>query len=135
MSNNIFYNAYIYFTKLKIYRHSNQIQLEKTNIIGMFDKSTNIWYNGWAIYDNDNSEKYKKSKELLLYALNIERDMHIKNIIEKAMIKSILINSKFYICEKKLQLNLIVALISYFIKAKSYGIFKSGSIYIYTMEV
>jgi hypothetical protein len=134
MSNNIFYNAYIYFTKLKNYQ-PNQIYLEKTNIIGFYDSSKNIWYNGWAIYDNENTEKYKKSKELLLYAINIERDLHIKNIIEKTMIKSILINSKFYINEEELQLNIIVALIAYFIKAKSYGIFKSESIYIYTMEV
>ena len=41
-----------------------------------------------------------------------------KSEAEKALIKSILVNSKFYITEKKTQLYVILALIMYLTKAK-----------------
>jgi len=61
--------------------------------------------------------------------------MHGKSNIEKALIKSILVNSKFYVNEKKTQLNVILAIIAYLIKAKSYSIAKEGNNIIYIMEV
>ena len=132
---NILYNAYIYFMKLKRSNVTTEIKMEKVNIIGMFDTTLKIWYNGWAIYDPDHGDKYKLSKDLLIYGLNIERDMFAKSDVEKAMIKSMLVNSKFYINEKKTQLNVILALITYFLKAKSYSVVSMGSIWIYLIEV
>jgi hypothetical protein len=131
--NNILYNSYIYFTKIKINNNKNNLELEKYNIIGIFDNSLNIWYNGWAIYDIKNKDVYKKSKELLLYGINIERDLNGKLNIEKAIIKSILVNSKFYINDKDIQIKIIISLIAYLIKAKTYMILNVGSLEMYIM--
>ena len=130
----ILYNAYIYFAKLKFKTIANEVKPENLNIIGIFDEELNIWYNGWSIYDPDHYEKYKLSKELLIYGLNIERDMG-RSDIEKAIIKSILVNSKFYIAEKQIQLNVILSLITYFIKPKNYSYIKTGSLLIYVVEL
>ena len=132
---NILYNSYIYFMKLKDATDDiNKMKTEKVNFIGVYDENQQIWYNGWTICDIEHYDKYKLSKELLIYGLNIERDMG-KSHVEKAIIKSILVNSKFYISNKNLQLNVIVALISYLVKAKSYSIFKVGSLSIYSIEI
>ena len=132
---NILNNAYIYFTKLPLKKLEDESKIEKINIIGMYDDSLKIWYNGWSIYDDNNTNNYKKSKDLLLYAINIERDMNGISTVEKAIIKSILINSKFYISEKTIQISVILSLIAYLIKAKNYSTVKSGSLNIYIMEV
>ena len=147
---NILYNAYIYFMKLNHHslnykdiktKNTNinvtQTKLKVDNIIGMYDTKLHIWYNGWAIYDSEfgQTNKYKLSKDLLLYGLNIQRDMRLKSEAEKALIKSILVNSKFYITEKKTQLYVILALIMYLTKAKNYLILKEGSIIIYAVEI
>jgi hypothetical protein len=132
MNNNFFYNAYIYFNKLKN-RLMDKDDIDKQkNIVGIYDKSNKIWYNGWAIVSTQ-YENYKKSKDLLMYALNIEKDMPGVNINEKALIKSILINSKFYIHERKLQLNVILSVIAYLLKAIKWTRLTEGDLDYYVM--
>ena len=60
------------------------------------------------------------------------RNLDRNNII----VRSILINSKIYIDnnEKDLQLNIIVGVISYLLKAKSYGIIKKNQLNYYIIE-
>lgn len=135
MSNNFLYRAYINFLKIdKIKIENNDKQ--KYQIIGIFDSSLKIWYNAWALYvDKNTIDNYKKSKELLVYALNIESSMPGISIEIKCIIKHILINSKFYLSERKTQLNLILAVILYLTKAKQYGITRQNNVYIYFIQI
>ena len=107
-------------------------------IIGIYDNRTYIWLNGWALinYEKSLEKNLVKTKELLLYILNFEKDMQsIYNKFEKTIIKSILINSKIYVYEKKTQLDIILAIICYLLKAKN--IFKqvNNDITIYYAEI
>jgi hypothetical protein len=135
MSNNFLYRAYINFLKIdKIKIENNDKQ--KYQIIGIFDSSLKIWYNAWALYvDKNTIDNYKKSKELLVYALNIESSMPGISIEIKCIIKHILVNSKFYLSERKTQLNLILAVILYLTKAKQYGITRQNNVYIYFIQI
>lgn len=161
MNNNFLYNAYIYYIKLK-YKEKYADPIEKSilkinninseenknnnivkikdiyQIIGIYDNRTYIWLNGWALinYEKSLEKNLVKTKELLLYILNFEKDMQsIYNKFEKTIIKSILINSKIYVYEKKTQLDIILAIICYLLKAKN--IFKqvNNDITIYYAEI
>ncbi len=129
MNNNYLANAYTNFYKIP------QLRLEKTEkinpnyqIIGLYDKIQNIWYNAWGLYNPEsNYNLYRKSKELLQYALNIERDLKGISPAIKSIIRYILTSSKIYITERKTQLDLILALIMYMIKPKVWGWIKLGS--------
>jgi hypothetical protein len=78
--------------------------------------------------------QYKKSKDLLLYALNIPRDMHGVKDSEKLIIMSILINSKFYVSERKTQLDIILAIITYLTKSKNYYYIPKDDLRFYIIE-
>jgi len=127
MSSNFLYNAYINY--LKIYNESKKTNLdniENYHIIGIYDSNLNIWYNGWSLYVNPiHSNLYKKSKELLIYGLDIEKTMLGISHDIKYIIKHILVTSKIIIAERITQLNLILAVITYLTKAKQ--IFKTVS--------
>jgi hypothetical protein len=129
MENNIFLSAYLNFLKLSKANDDRPYQ-----IIGIFDDNNKLWYNGWAIYDPDHSGLYAKSRELLQYGLEIHKHIQKTNE-EKAIIRSILVNSKFFISEKKIQLDLIVAIITYFTKTRCYNILKNDKLYIYCIYV
>ena len=138
MNNNIFYNAYINFMRLK-YKGRIDVNLtlgSNCHIIGIYDKSQNIWYNAWSLtgFPTSSNDLYKKSKDLLLYALNIPKDMHGVKESEKLIIMSILINSKFYISERKTQLDMILAIITYLTKAKNYYYIPKDDLRFYIVE-
>jgi hypothetical protein len=128
----ILYNAYVYFTKLKL--TIDESTQKKINIMGYYDSELKIWYNGWSIYDPNNHERYELSQELLKYGLKIERDM-VKSDAEKAIIKSILVNSRFFIEDEDIQINVILSLMTYLTNAKSYSVYKIGSISLYSIEI
>jgi hypothetical protein len=137
MNNNILYNAWINFTKLYIIKElTTTIITEDQHIMGLFDPTTKIWYNGWAIVSHSQySIYYKKSKELLLYGINLE---NINNEIpnyQKIIIKNILINSKFYINERYTQLYVIIAIISYLMKAVQIFRLKKDKYFIYMCKI
>jgi hypothetical protein len=135
MSNNFLYNAYINFLKIEKIKIEHN---DKKNyqIIGIFDSSLKIWYNAWALYvDKNTMDNYKKSKELLAYALNIESSMPGISVEIKCIIRHILVNSKFHLSEKKTQLDLILAIILYLTKARQYGITRQNNIYIYFIQI
>lgn len=128
MENNILFSAYINYLKLEQISDGNPSQF-----IGAFDKYNKIWYNGWAIYDPNHFQKYAKSRELLQYGINIDKYIH-KPLEEKAIIRSILLNSKFYITEKKTQLDLILAIITYLTKANRIFKIKNGNLFFYCIN-
>ena len=138
MTSNFFYNSYIYYNKL--YNKSNKSNLsidDSYHIIGVHDMNQNLWFNAWALteFNVDKKKQMNKSKELLNYAFNIENDMSsIYNNIEKIIIKTILINSKFYINEKKTQLDVILSTICYLTKAKDIRYILSSQLYIYYIK-
>jgi hypothetical protein len=124
MNNNVLYESYINFIKISkkydddYFLDNKQEPKEKYQIIGLYDTSNKIWYYGWTIFNNDkkNYYRYNKSKELIKYALDIERDLPV-SINEKQIIRSILINSKINIIDD-LQLQIIIALATYILRAK-----------------
>jgi hypothetical protein len=128
MENNILFTAYINYLKLEQVNDGKPSQF-----IGAFDKRNKIWYNGWGIYDPNNFQKYTKSRELLEYGINIDKYIH-KSLEEKAIIRSILLNSKFYITEKKTQLDLILSIITYFTKAKRIYKIKNDDLFFYCIN-
>lgn len=156
MNNNFFYNAYIYFIKLKYnsinveFRNFNLnnndnndnfytlLKNEYYQIIGIYDKRTKIWLNAWALinYDNNIEQNLNKIKELLKYILNFEKDMKsITNQFEKTLIKSILINPKIYIYEYKTQLDIVLSIICYLLKAKSIFYKLNNDIIVYIIKI
>lgn len=137
MNNNILYNAFINFYKLeKLHPSMTTTQEQNYQIIGVLDTNNKIWYNAWSLYDIDsNLNLYKKSKELLLYALNLQRDVKGLSMVEKIIIRSILVNSKFYILERKTQLYLILAIIMYLVKAKRWGNYQTNNLMWFIVEV
>lgn len=129
MNNNFLANAYINFYKIPKIRF---VQSEKSvpnyQVIGLYDKTQNIWYNAWGLYNSEkNYNLYKKSKELLLYALNLERDLKGISPEIKTIIRYILTSSKIYVTERSTQINLILALIMYMIKPKVWGWINFGN--------
>ncbi len=104
-------------------------------IIGYYDTTLKLWYNGWGLYVNKEvSDWYKKSKELLAYSIDIDKHQSMTNI-EKVIIRYILTNTKLYISEKKTQLYLILAILIYLSKAKRYGYSRENDILTYAIEI
>lgn len=108
---------------------------DNLHIIGIFDNTTNTWYNAWAIHSNIKQYKYyKKSRDLLKYSLNIDIDMTSIGYNNNIILRSILLNSKIYITEKELQIEIILSIITYLLKANSYSILKKDSLDYYIIE-
>jgi hypothetical protein len=125
MNNNFFSTAHIYYKKIdKITINTDTIELPKSistnyNIFGVFDKNLKIWYHAWSIYNTHwTSAQLKKSKELLMYALDIKENMNGPNMTEKVLIKSILVNSKVIINNLKIQIPIILSIIAYLSQSK-----------------
>ena len=144
MNNNFFYNAYINLFKIEPLSGNKNILIKNLNFqfIGWFDITNHIWYHGWAIFNTNPKYniKYKKSKELLSYILNIEFDNHSISNSEKIIIKSMISNSKIYISDNNqvddnIQLDILLAVICYLTKAKKYGYYKANNIYLYCIEI
>lgn len=126
MNNSFFYNAYVYFTKLN---KVDAINNDTTQIVGYFDEEQSIWYNAWSMSDIDeDSKKYAKSKELLMYGLNINNDMKSISGADRIIIRSMLTNSKFYITERLTQFDIMLATICYLLKATAYLIIKKNKV-------
>ena len=124
MNNGFLYNSYINYIKIKNiqvtdFYDDKQLPNKKYQIIGLYDTTNNIWYHGWAIYNDDkqNYYRYNKSKELLKYVLNSDQDLPI-SVNEKMIVRSMLINSKINIIDD-LQLDIILAVIINLIHAKN----------------
>jgi hypothetical protein len=147
MNNNIFYNAYKYYINLK--NDNLEISSNNRQVIGFFDNKFKIWYNAWSMttvpeYIIEFSKKknieldkdlYRVSNELLKYGLNIHKDLQSVEPDRRYLIKTILINSKFYINEKKTQLDIILAIIAYLIKAKKVYYINDSNVFIYIVEI
>jgi len=144
MSDNFFYNAYLNFLRLD---RSTNDNLEQ--IIGYFDVEKKIWYNGWAIYSIDNKyDNHKKSKELLIYALNLENDLTAFSEPEKQIIKSIVCSSKIFITDDienienadeilnySIQLQIILSIICYLTKAKKFRTYYINNMFIFKIQL
>jgi hypothetical protein len=147
MNNNIFYNAYKYYINLK--NDNLEISSNNRQVIGFFDNKFKIWYNAWSMTTvpeyiieflkkkNVELDKdlYRVSNELLKYGLNIHKDLQSVEPDRRYLIKTILINSKFYINEKKTQLDIILAIIAYLIKAKKVYYINDSNVFIYIVEI
>jgi hypothetical protein len=144
MSDNFFYNAYLNYLKLQSSDDYDIKDKLNTQRIGYFDTDTNIWYNGWTIYslNIDKNDIHKKSKELLMYALNLENNLTSYSKIEKMIIKSTICNSKIYITDylkndknilisNSLQLEIILSVICYLTKAKKIIHYFNNNIFIF----
>ncbi len=146
MSGNFFYNALINFYKIKM--STDKISLDDPSIqkIGYYDIEKKLWYHGWTIYGlASTNDPHKKSKELLSYVLNIERDLKGISEVEKMIIKSMISNGKIYITdednnsdlsqENNLQINILLAVICYLIKAKKITMYNNNNIIVYAVQV
>lgn len=147
MDNNIFYNAYKYYINLN--NDSLEISSNNRQVIGFFDNKYKIWYNAWSMTTlpeviinfskNKNVELdkdlYRVSNDLLKYGLNINKDLQSVEADRRYLIKTILTNSKFYINEKKTQLDIILAIIAYLIKAKKVYYINDSNVFIYIVEI
>ncbi len=134
MDNNFFYKAYMNFNKLKkdFVNHDKNLSFN----IGYYDHKNKIWYNGWAINASSNisPQYYSKSKELLKYALDIEKDMLSVDLYQRILIKSCLINSKYHVSDK-VQLDMIVAIITYLTKATKFNVIKTNDISSFSIDI
>jgi len=135
MDNNYLYIAYINYIDILEKIESGDPNDIKLQIIGYYDIKTKIWYSGWSFYTTYNFDQYKKSKELLNYAIDI--DIHLPSINDKIkmIIKYILTSSKIYIYEEDIQLDLILAIIIYFSKAKKIYKFNTNNINRYNILI
>lgn len=127
----------IMYTNFKNLNYKNIIRInpeDNLHIIGVFDETDNIWYNGWCIFINRENYRYwKKSRDLLKYSINMDIDMNYLNNIN-IILRSILINSKIYLTDKDLQIDVILSIITYLLKAKSYSILKKYNLTYYIIE-
>jgi hypothetical protein len=146
MSDNFFYNAYLNYLKIEFisteaYKDDNNIQT-----IGYYDAEKKIWYNGWAIYglSNNKIDIHKKSKELLIYALNLENDLTSYSEAEKMIIRSIICSSKIYITDveeditqiiENKQLEILLSVICYLIKAKKMIHYYANNIFVFAVKI
>ena len=132
--NNLLYNSYINFISLP---KSAPID-DNYHIIGIYDKKNKIWYNAWGLYTEYKNQieynKYKKSKDLLIYALKLEKDNNSITDTEKMLLRYILVNAKIYITEKRTQLDIIISTIAYLIKAKKYDYISNNNLIFVTMQ-
>ena len=132
---NIFNYMYMYFMKLDHKTITTISQNDNLHFIGIFDESTNMWYNAWALYTyNKEYRYYKKSRDLLKYSINMDIDTNNIDHIN-IILRSILINSKTYITEKDIQIDIILSIITYLLKAKSYSIIKKHNLNYYVVEI
>jgi len=126
MSNNILYNAYNNFLQMerkKQFFRGKEFTKDhnKYQIIGFYDITLKLWYNAWGLSGTEGYKNFlNKSKQLLMYGIDIEKNSSLQHI-ERIIIRYIFTNPKLYICERKTQLYLILAIIIYFTKAKYYG--------------
>ena len=145
MSSNFFYNAYFNYLKLEVVKEDSLFYTDpKTQIIGYYDMDKRIWYNAWSIYnlDTTHNDTYKKSKELLVYALNLENDLNGYSEVEKMMIKSMLCNSKIIITDiddindyqNSIQLQILLSVIYYLTKAKKIAHYYKNNYLFYVMQ-
>lgn len=145
MSSNFFYNAYFNYLKLEVVKEDSLFYTDpKTQIIGYYDMDKCIWYNAWSIYNLDTTRNdiYKKSKELLVYALNLEDDLNGYSEVEKMMIKSMLCNSKIIITDiddindyqNSIQLQILLSVIYYLTKAKKIAHYYKNNYLFYVMQ-
>ena len=128
MSGNFFYNAFFNYLKLESISFGQTSEDPNMQVIGYYDNSLKIWYNAWAICDSSGEKMsvHKKSKELVIYGLNLENDLFSVSNAEKMMIKSIICNSKIFINDmtseidysESLQMQIILSVICYLTKAK-----------------
>jgi hypothetical protein len=120
MNNNILYNAFIKYKTFyndAFLKFKDENMSNKENILGFYDKKNHLWYNGWAIYKNKNNENlFKKSKELLIYALDIDTNLSINQEL-RVIIKAMLISPKVII-QEMLQLDLLIAISCYLLNVK-----------------
>ncbi len=82
-------------------------------ILGYFDKKTNIWIWGWVL--NENMSSTEISKNLLNYGLKLGPER--QEIPEHFFIKSLLVNSRILI-DDEIQLDINIAIYSYLLKGK-----------------
>jgi hypothetical protein len=146
MSGNFFYNALLNFYKIEKSKDQNFFDDLNTQKIGYYDTEKKIWYHAWAIYGLvSTNDPHKKSKELLSYVLNIERDLKGISEVEKMIIKSMISNGKIYVPDQEndsdfsqdnnLQINLLLAVICYLIKAKKIASYTNNNIIVYAVQV
>jgi len=149
MSSDFFYNSLLNYYKIDTKNTIKSIDDPNIQIIGYYDTEKKIWFHAWSVY-NDTSEidKYKKSKELLIYVLNIEKDLKGISSSEKTIIKSMISNAKIYISDPNtgndknkpynLQIKILIAVICYLSKAKKLTVFLDDNFYnlqIYAIQV
>ncbi len=82
-------------------------------ILGYFDRKTNIWIWGWVL--NENTASTEISKNLLNYGLKLGPER--QEIPEHFFIKSLLVNSRILI-DDEIQLDINIAIYSYLLKGK-----------------
>ena len=132
---NILNIMYINYKKLIIKNITEIKPNDNLHIIGVYDTIDNIWYNGWSIFVcRSNLRYWNKSRELLKYAINLDVDMNYSNSIA-IIIRSILINSKLLLSEPEIQIDIILSIITYLLKANSYSIVKKYNLLYYIIEV
>lgn len=104
-----------------VIKYNNITKKYDTEILGLFDETSNTWIWSWSIANVD-MEKNKTiiSKKLLNYGLDIE----IKNNkeIDKTYIKSVLTTSRIHI-KNYSNLQFILSLSTYLIKNKIKGFY------------
>jgi len=149
MSSNFFYNAYLNYLKLDISTNADNRNIA-TQTIGYFDVEKKIWYNGWAMYsidkDTNKNDIHKKSKELLIYALNLENDLTAYSEVEKMIIKSMICSSKIFITDNledvnntqinnSIQLEMLLSVICYLTKAKKLIHYYKNNVFIFDIQL
>ena len=123
---NFFYNAYLNYLKLEPSTVADSDDIDNVQIIGYYDMEKHLWFNAWAIYNGDPTQtyKYKRSKDLLAWALNIENDLKGMLATDKTIIKTMICSSKLYITDcfekprESIQLEILLSIICYLTKAK-----------------
>lgn len=134
---NIINTMYLKFLSLPYIKvNFDQISVDNNfQYIGIFDDSSNIWYNAWSIYtDKKIIHSYKSSRDLLKYAINLDIDLNNYNSDIIVILRSILINSKIFLTNKNIQIELLLAIITYYINSKSYSVIKSNNLFYYIVE-
>lgn len=145
MSSNFFYNAYLNYLKLEVVKDNKFDNDPRAQTIGYFDMDKKLWYNAWSIYNLDTNRNniYKKSKELLIYALNLENDLNSYSELEKMIIKSMLCSSKILITDfgdsqlyvNSIQLQILLSVICYLTKAKKIAHYYKNNYIFFVIQI